>query len=287
MLHEEDTPILETLALMITGLFLGKHVQLWAIALWVPKNILLLSIVRQMERFVSNAKVDVEKIFEPFVWAMVTSLGNETAYLLIDCTQAGPKCRTLLVGIAYHGTVLPIVWETIKGKKGRATGEKQRELLEKVGPYFRGIRHVVVLGDAEFGNESVIRFCQKEKWDFVFRFQKRYKIQLNQQAEWKNASTVVEETGLSKGDVQHWEDISFTETHQFSDLTFTWQWDKEQKEPIFLISSLSASQNPHDVYEFRFWIETLFGQHKSRGFNLKSPLKKASFVELRPTYSGF
>jgi hypothetical protein len=32
--------------------------------------------------------------------------------LLIDCTQAGKKCRTLLIGLAYHGTVLPIVWKT-------------------------------------------------------------------------------------------------------------------------------------------------------------------------------
>jgi hypothetical protein len=33
-LHEEDTAHLTTLALMVTGLFFGRHVQLWMIALW-------------------------------------------------------------------------------------------------------------------------------------------------------------------------------------------------------------------------------------------------------------
>jgi hypothetical protein len=33
-LHEEDTAHLITLALMVPGLFFGRHVQLWMIALW-------------------------------------------------------------------------------------------------------------------------------------------------------------------------------------------------------------------------------------------------------------
>ena len=243
MLHEEETAILDTLAQIITGLFFGRHVQLWAIALWVPKEILLLSIVRQFERFVANAKVDVAKIFEPFVWAMVASLGNETVYLLIDCTQAGPKCRTLLVGIAYHGTVLPIAWETVKGKKGHVTGEKQKQLLKQVEPYLKGRRHVVVLGDAEFSNEAVIRFCQQAGWDFVFRFQKRYKIQLAAKAAWQSAQTLAEKTNLVKGDIHHWEGVSFTEAHQLSPLTGTYQWETAEKEPIFLISSFVRGRN--------------------------------------------
>ena len=87
---------------------------------------------------------------------MQASLGNETAYLLIDCTQAGKKCRTLMIGLAYHGTVLPIVWKTVRGNKGHVTGEFHRTLMEQVYPLFRYHRRVVVLGYAEFSNEKVI-----------------------------------------------------------------------------------------------------------------------------------
>ncbi len=69
--------LITTLAMLITGMILGPHVQLFAIAMCLPLAIKLLSIVRRFERFVANEQVEVEKYFEPFVWAMIISLGNE------------------------------------------------------------------------------------------------------------------------------------------------------------------------------------------------------------------
>ena len=75
MLHqiyeEPENHLLITLALMVAGLFLGRHVQLWQIALWVPLPIQLTSIVRRFERFVADERVDVSVYFEPFVIAPV------------------------------------------------------------------------------------------------------------------------------------------------------------------------------------------------------------------------
>jgi len=100
--HKNINPIfVKTLAMLITGMILGPHVQLFAIAMCVPVGIKLLSLVRHFERFLADDRVDVEQFFEPFIYAMIVSLGNETAYLIIDCTQAGPKCRTLFIGVAY------------------------------------------------------------------------------------------------------------------------------------------------------------------------------------------
>jgi hypothetical protein len=134
---------------------------------WVPVNILLPSLVRRFERWVADPGVETAKFFKPFVLAMQASLGNETACLLVDCTQAGKKCRTLLIGLAYHGTVLPIVWKTVRGNQGHVTGEIHCTLLEQIYPPFRYHRRVIVLGDAEFSNEKV-------KWDLVLRFQSSY-----------------------------------------------------------------------------------------------------------------
>ena len=124
--------LLNTLAMMVTGLFLGRHVQLWEIALWVPLPVQLTSLVRRFERFVADPRVKVAAFFHPFVLASITCLGNETAYLILDCTQAGKKCRTLVVGLAYHGTVLPLAWKTSQGKKGHLKGEFHRALLQQL-----------------------------------------------------------------------------------------------------------------------------------------------------------
>lgn len=259
---------IETLAMLVTGLFLGRHVQLWQIAVWVPIPIQLLSLVRRFERFVADERIDVAGYFAPFVWAMVECLGNETAYLIWDCTQAGPKCRVLFIGLAYHGTVLPMVWQTIKGNKGHVKGRCQKQLLQQVYPYFKHHRQVIVLGDAEFSNEPVISWLKMVQWSFVFRFQHSYRLQLESAGVWHSAQAITEQHQLQAGQTRHWTQVGFTEAHQISDLTLTIHWGAEHDEPLYLISNLPVDAAPHLLYEFRFWVETLFGHQKSRGFQL-------------------
>ncbi len=260
--------LITTMAMMLTGLFLGRHVQLWQMALWVPVNILLPSIVRRFERWVADSAVETAEFFKPFVWAMQASLGNETAYLLIDCTQAGKKCRTLMIGLAYHGTVLPIVWKTVRGNKGHVTGELHRTLLRQVYPLFRHHRRVVVLGDAEFSNEKVIGWLLQVKWDFVLRFQSSYLLKTAGSDEWHSTLSPYQAAGLQPGRVRHRADVTFTQSHQFAGLNVTTQWAEGEDEVLCPVSTLPESERPHVVYEMRYRVETLFGNHKSRGFRL-------------------
>lgn len=266
--EEPENHLIVTLALMVAGLFLGRHVQLWQIALWVPLPIQLTSIVRRFERFVADDRVDVTVYFEPFVIAMRSCLGSETAYLILDCTQAGKKCRVLFIGLAYHGTVLPLVWKTIKGKKGHVKGIVQRDLLKQVYPHFKDHQRVIVLGDAEFSNEPVITWLKKAQWRFVFRFQTSYQIQTKQHLAWQSIKSLYEAQGLSSGQTYHWEKVSYTEHHQIPDLTVTVHWETGFDEPLCLVSNLPADDDPQLIYDVRFWVETLFGNHKSRGFQL-------------------
>jgi Transposase DDE domain len=263
-----DNIYVKTLAMMITGMILGPHVQLFAIAMCVPLLIKLPSLVRRFERLVSDDQVEVEQYFEPFVRAMIISLGNETAYLLIDCTQAGRKCRTLFIGLAYHSTVLPLVWKTLKGKKGHVKGAFQKELLEQVYPRFQHCRRVIVLGDAEFSNEPVINGLKPKKWGFVLHFQSNYRIQLEPNGSWLSALSIYEAAGLQPGQVKHWPIAAFTELHQIPNLTMTVHWEAGYQEPLCLISNLNPAEQPHLLYEMRYWVETLFGNCKSRGFQL-------------------
>lgn len=266
--RNEDKTLVRTLAMLVTGLFLGRHVQFWSIAVWLPFDVQLTSLERRFERFVADPRVESGKWFKPFVEAMNRSFGTETVYLIIDSTQAGSKCRTLMAAIAYHQTVLPVGWKTYKGKKGHLKGEKHRELLESVQPHLRYAQKVVVLGDAEFSSEPLITWLVAQKWDFVLRFQNRYQLQLTTEGEWQSMKSIYEAAALQQGQVKHWEQVGYTQLHHLPDLTATVQWGKGQNEPICLISSLSAMQLPHEVYEMRYWIETLFGNHKSRGFQL-------------------
>jgi len=47
-------PVLETLALLVRGLSLGRSAQLWEIAVWIPWDIQLTSGVRGFERWLAD-----------------------------------------------------------------------------------------------------------------------------------------------------------------------------------------------------------------------------------------
>lgn len=259
---------LKTLAMMVTGVILGPHVQLYAMAMCVPLPIKLPSIVRRFSEFVADSRVDAQTLFAPFVYAMQATLSAETVYLIIDCTKVGPQCRVLVIALVYHGTVLPIIWQTLQGKKGHIKGEFQKSLLEKVHAYFNDYRQVIVLGDAEFSNETVIGWLCRQGWGFVFRFQSNYLVQTQPEAAWISAQTAYEARQPLTGQVYSWENVSFTQLHSRPNLTMSIQWAEAEPEPLCLISNLPLDVQPHLLYKMRFWIETLFGNCKSRGFAL-------------------
>ena len=165
----------------------------------MPLPIQLTSLVRRFERFVADPRVKVAALFHPFVVASIACLGNQTAYLILDYTQAGKKCRTLVVGLAYHGTVLPLAWKTSRGKKGHLKGEVHRALLQEVYPYLPYYRRVIVLGDAEFSNEPVIRWLLPVNWGFVLRFQHSYQVQTSPAVEWQSVQQLYQARQLQAG----------------------------------------------------------------------------------------
>lgn len=263
-----DDHLLKTLAMMVTGVILGPHVQLYAIAMCVPVPVKLLSLVRRFSRFVADKRVDVPGLFAPFVYAMQATLSHEDVYLIMDCSKVGPRCRVLMIALVYHGTVLPIGWRTLKGKKGHVKGQFQKELLDQVYPYFDSYRRVIVLGDAEFSNETVIDWLCRQGWQFVFRFQSNYMIQTEAPHPWLSAQQLYEARQCQRDQVYYWQDVGFTELHQRPDLTMSMQWAADEAEPLCLISNISMSLEPHHLYDMRYWIETLFSNCKSRGFDL-------------------
>jgi len=268
-LHEEpENHLVVTLALLVTGLFLGRNVQFWELALWMPIPIQLTSAVRRFERFVADPAVDAAALFEPFVLAMQASLGCETAYVILDCTQTGTQCRTLVAALAYHETVLPLAWQSLCGKKGHVKGEFQKALLTKIYPYLKQHQHVVVLGDAEYSNEPVISWLQSVHWDFVLHIKANCLVRTTDDPAWQPVQELLETSQLGQGQVKHWEQACFTQANRLADLTITIHWGAGEDEPLCLVSNLAASRQPHLIYERRFWIETLFGSYKSRGFGL-------------------
>jgi hypothetical protein len=173
-----------------------------------------------------------------------------------------------MAALAYHETVLPVAWQSLRGKKGHVSGEFKKALLQRIYPHLKGQRHVVVLGDAEYSNEAVMAWLRSVQWDFVLHIRTNCLVRTTDDPAWQPVAELVTASQLQPGQVRHWESVYFTQEHRLADLTVSLYWGAGEAEPLCLVSNLPAGQQPHLIYERRFWIETLFGSYKSRGFGL-------------------
>lgn len=140
---------------------------------------------------------------------------------------------------------------------------------------------MIILGDAEFSNAPLIRwFEDKPNWYFVFRFQGTYLLKRADDRRWLSALEWQQEWTIQPGQVRQTDPVSFTQEHQIPNLSVTIHWEEQEADPLYLIASLPTGQLPHLLYEYRFWIETLFAHFKSRGFNLdKTHLTKPEQID--------
>ncbi len=262
---------LRTLARMVTGVLLGRNVQLWEMALWSGLEAKQSSIIHRFKQWLSHTLVNPQPLFYPFVKAMHDCLGpQQTAYIVLDCTKVGQHCRCLIAGLVYQHTVIPVAWKCIKGKKGHVKGVLQAAILSELFLLFGDrYRTVVILGDAEFSNDRVLRwFEDKSRWYFLFRFQGSYLVKQSDDARWLSAQEWRDEQAMTADALFQADNVTFTQEHRIPGLTFTIHWDKDEELPLYLISKLPPGAQPHLLYNHRYWVETLFANFKSRGFDL-------------------
>jgi len=253
---------------MAVGMSLSHSVQLPQLATWLPFAAQNSSTVRRFERLLADERLNAYKYWVPFVRAMQTTLGPQQIVLVIDSTKVGRCCRSIFVGILYHGTILPIGFKTIKGAKGHATAEVHLALLKLIYPQWCNYRDVVLLGDSEFCSKPVLDWLKDKGWHGVFHLSNQHHVRLGRAEPWQQPEEVIKAAKITKGQVTYWRDVSYTQKHNLPGLTMIAHWDASYQKPLHLLSTLPPEAQPEQLYEQRYWIEPSFRNLKSSGFNL-------------------
>lgn len=251
------------LAMMITGILMGKKAQLSEMSLHVPHAAKPDSIAKRFQRFVKNEAVDVESYFLPFAREILAKLSSQPLHLALDASQVGRGCMVLMVAVIYKGRALPLAWLTYPGVKGHTTADRHIEALKKVSPLIPVGASVILLGDAEYDNVEMLGWIREHTtWEYVIRteprillskYENRYPIRhLLCGKNYRTMASGVGFTAKCFGPVQ----------------VVAW-WETPYKHPIYLVSSLQKVDEICLAYSQRFKLETLFSDQKSRGFHIE------------------
>lgn len=217
--------------------------------------------IKQLKRWLCNEQIEFELYFLPFIQALLQGLAQQTLVLVIDGSTVGRGCVTLMVSVVYKSRTLPLVWVVRKGKKGHFPENIHVELIEAVQELIPAGAGVVVLGDGEFDGTDWLSTIKGFGWNYVCRTAKNSKFYE------EGEDFDIQDICPERGGRTAISGLHFTQK-QFAPVTAVAWWGRKYKEPIYLVTSFETADEACHYYRQRFRIETLFSDHKTRGFNL-------------------
>jgi hypothetical protein len=254
--------MLNTLAGMIAGIVQAKSCQLPAIARKTPDLAKADSRIKRYSRWIQNERIDYEGYYLPFVLDLLTSLAQiRELVFIIDGSEVGRHCITLMISVIYGKRALPITWLVVKGCKGHLPEQLHLDLLNQLQAILPKNCQAIFLGDGEFDGIQLLEALKSLGLQYVCRTAK------NTQLYEDGLPFTLVDLLVRPDDLISIPNVWFTHEGYGPVTVIAW-WEVGYLEPIFLVTNFDLAGEACDWYKKRFRIETFFSDEKSRGFYL-------------------
>lgn len=263
-LPEERATRRRNLALLVCGLYLSGSVHLDHIVRRWPLPGQVVSLSNRLRRFLSR-EGQPDSYFAPLLADVLWALSAHRLLLVIDATQVGRSFRTLVVAVVYRGRTLPLAWRTFEGHSGNVPVIDQIALLKQVYDHVPCGTEVCLVGDAAFRSGDLLRWLQSHDWNYVIRQRKESFIRTASEP-WQPISDLTIERGSSLAVGRVW-------LFKYNPFAPTWlllHWATGHDQPWILVSSYADPALILRLYRRRAWVETMFRDMKSCGFDLQA-----------------
>lgn len=263
-LKERITRI-RTMTWFMVGLLESRSVHLSHIANKIPGQAKRRSRTKQLERFVDNKHVRVRKWYQPIATHLLMQAAKSQTWvrLIIDCSKIGNGHQLCMVALAYRRRALPIAWTWVRAKRGHSSGRMQQALLTYVHQLMPDNAQVVVLGDSEFTPLQGV--LEQWGWFYALRQKGNHLLCTSGTDDWQRCDTLVTKPGQ-----RCWiTDVLLTKKFKHP-CHFLALWQKGETRPWLLATNLPSPLLTRLHYSRRMWIEEMFGDFKSHGFDLEA-----------------
>jgi hypothetical protein len=255
------------LAWLMACLYLGRSPHIERIANKIAGPARKRSKGERLRRWLDNPAVKVRRWYDPVARQLLAAACAEgrTVRLIIDGTRLGNDHQLLLVALAYRRRALPISWTWVRCQMGHSRANQQAALLAHVRGLMPEGTPVQVVGDSEFGAVQVLRLLDGWGWQYALRQTGKHLVQLTAEVAWQPFGHLVTAPGHAA-----WFPLAqLTLKHAYvTNLLAIWQPGEAQ--PWLLATNLTTPQATKRLYRCRMWIEELFGDCKSNGFDIQA-----------------
>ena len=255
------------LAWLMVCLYLGRSPHIERIANKIASPAKKRSKGERLRRWLKNAAVEVRHWYEPVARQLVAAAmaSNQSVRLIVDGSCIGSSRQLLIISLAFRRRALPLAWTWVPYQRGHSSAAQQLALLEYVDSLLPTKASVELVGDSEFGAVEVLRCLDNWGWYYVLRQTGKHQVRRTATDRWQRFDTLA----YKKGVPLWYPQAQLSLKHEYStNLLVLWQ--PNEREPWLLVTNLSHARDALRLYRRRMWVEAMFADFKSNGFDLEN-----------------
>lgn len=266
LLPNECDSRVTNLVYLLMGVLLARNVQTGVIASKIPVRAKRVSIVRRLERFLDNGAVRVRAWYQSVaVGLLKAAAASGRVALIIDATKVSFHHQLVMVAVAYHGRALPLAWTWVAYSRGHSTQQQQLAVLRYVKGLLPERVSVSLVGDTEFGHTLIIEELSVWRWPYALRQSGHNLVMTRCSNTFQPLVTLL----TTVGDWLFMPSVVLTKANPYpTHLMLCWL--RGEPRPWLLATNLTHPPAVLRLYARRMWIEQLFLDLKSHGFDLES-----------------
>jgi hypothetical protein len=257
----------ETLAWLTLSIMRQGTICLWRLAAYVDSAAAIASVRRRFYRFFQFVRLD--GACSARIVADLLRLHGKPWVLALDRTNwefGKATINILMISVEWNGIGIPLMW-TLLASAGNSNTRTRTCLLDRLRQAFPEMKIAALTGDREFIGDAWMAYLTREKIPFVLRLRENQHVAREGYENWTVAAIA---RSLKRGDKMT--------IKGFCRLGQDGARDAPAVRLVILrlatgeLLALATSARPRHAlarYRARWKIETLFGNLKTRGFNLE------------------
>lgn len=257
--------LLKSLTCVLVGLSQSVSAQQRAIAAAMPLTTKQESKIQRLRRLLKNAKLTAEDIYQPIVSHALSGLKRQRVNLLLDRVVLNDHQNVLVVSLGFRRRSIPLVWRVLK-HSGCSSLADQQELLAAAAKLLPATVRIIVQADSEFRSQQLFEWLREREWDAILGIRGDMLLTTDKDKAGQKLSSLLP----NRDSVAYLNEVWLTEERCGPRNVLAW-WDKNDRGELIcygVMTNLPATWQTYRIGSRRMWIETVFRDWQSGGFEL-------------------
>jgi hypothetical protein len=236
-----------------------------AIAAAMPITTKQQSKIQRLRRLLDNAKLTAKDIYQPVVRAALTGLRRQKVHLLLDRVVLTDCQNVLVVSLGFRRRSIPLVWRVLRHCGSSSLGDQQ-QLLRAAAKLLPPSVRITVHADSEFRSQQLFDWLRRRRWNAILGIRGNVQVTTDPSLPGQPLSTWLPH----RDSVAYLNEVWLTEERCGPRNILAW-WDKNDRGDLIcyaVMTNLAATWQTYRLGSRRMWIETMFRDWQSGGFEL-------------------